>query len=177
VDGIDPGIAEGAATIAEELGREGRFDALVAPIGDGSLITGLALWVRQHSPSTRIIGVNAAAARAVHDSWRAGHPVTVDPVSTFAEGITIARPHRESLKRIRHAVDDIVLVSDEELRAGMRLVETHLSLMVEPAGAAAIAAVATGRARGDRIATILTGSNRNPALYAGARDGQPEAGR
>jgi threonine dehydratase len=163
-DGVDPGIAEGAATIAEELGREGTFDTLVAPIGDGSLISGIALWVRRHTPNTRIIGVNAAAARAVHDSWRTGHPVTVEPVSTLAEGIAIPRPHRVSLERICHAVDDIVLVSDEELRDGMGLVETHLAVMVEPAGAAGIAAIATGRARGERVATILTGANRNPAL-------------
>jgi threonine dehydratase len=174
VDGVDPGVAEGAATIAEELGREGHFDTVVAPIGDGSLISGLALRLRRYSPSTRIIGVNASAARAVHDSWRAGHPVTVEPVSTFAEGIAIPRPRRESLERIRHAVDGIVLVSDEELHRGMRLVETYLSLMVEPAGAAGIAAIATGRARGDRIATILTGSNRNPARDLGPNYGGPE---
>ncbi|GAB2636632.1 pyridoxal-phosphate dependent enzyme [Nocardia goodfellowii] len=175
VDGIDPGIAEGAATIAEELGHAGAFDALIAPIGDGSLISGIALWARHHWPSTRIIGVNAAAARAVHDSWRTGQPVTIEPTSTFAEGITIPRPHRESLERIHHAVDDIVLVSDEDIRAGMRLIETHLSLMVEPAGAAAIAAVLTGRAKGDRVATILTGSNRHPSLHSSAKDGRSEA--
>lgn len=111
---------------------------------------------------------------AVHDSWRTGYPLTIEPSSTFAEG-TIPRPHRESLKRICYAVDHIVAVSDEELRAGMRFVETHLSLMVEPAAAAAIAAFATERARGDRVATIHTGSNGRPSQRVDTDIGHSEA--
>lgn len=162
IDGVQPAIAEGAATIAEELTREPAFDSIVAPIGDGSLIAGLALWFRAHSPATRIIGVNPAAAPAMHHSWRAGEPVSVMPESTFGEGITIPRPHPESLARVVRLVDDIVLVRDDELRQGMRLVADHLSTLVEPAGAAGIAAILAGRVAGERVTTVITGANPHP---------------
>ncbi|KAA5826572.1 pyridoxal-phosphate dependent enzyme [Saccharopolyspora hirsuta] len=164
VDGVHPGIAEGAATIAEELARDGEFDAVVAPIGDGSLISGLALWLREHAPRTRIIGVNATAAPAMQRSVQAGHPVTVAPTSSFAEGITIPRPHPEAVARVRDLVDEIVLVDDGELRDAMGLVAEHLSVLAEPAGAAGIAAIAAGRIPHRRIATLITGANPRPAL-------------
>lgn len=164
VDGVPPALAEGAATIAEELTRTHAFDAVVVPIGDGSLISGIALWTRTHSPATRIIGVNPTCAPAMHDSRIAGRPVTVDPTSLFAEGITIDRPHPESLSRIDRLVDDIVLVSDEDLRHAMSLIAEHLSTLAEPAGAAGIAAVAAGLIDGESIATIITGANPNPQL-------------
>ncbi|RMI43615.1 threonine ammonia-lyase [Streptomyces triticirhizae] len=161
VDGVPPAIAEGAATMAEELTRAGTFDALVAPIGDGSLISGLALWMRGHAPGTRVIGVNPAEAPAMLRSWRAGEPVTARPTSGFAEGIAIPRPHPESVERVRALVDDIVLVDERELRDGMGLVARHLSVLAEPAGAAGIAAIAAGRVDGERVATVVTGANPN----------------
>ncbi|OYO01483.1 pyridoxal-5'-phosphate-dependent protein subunit beta [Enemella evansiae] len=166
VDGVDPAIAEGASTIAQELSAAAEFDTLVAPIGDGSLVTGLALGLRAYAPNVRIVGVNPAAAPTMRESWRAGRPVAVRPTSALAEGITIPRPHPEALARIADAVDDIVLVNDAELRAGMALIERHLALRAEPAGAAGIAAIAAGRTGGERIATIITGANRNPAMGA-----------
>lgn len=159
VDGVLPDIAEGAATIAEELTRASTFDTIVAPIGDGSLISGLALWTRAHSPSTRIIGVNPATAPTMHDSRLAGEPVTIAPASDFAEGITIPRPYPESLARVSNLVDDIVLVTNDDLRDAMSLIAEHLSVIPEPAGAAGIAAIATGQIPGDTIATIVTGAN------------------
>ncbi|WP_208109381.1 pyridoxal-phosphate dependent enzyme [Enemella evansiae] len=163
VDGVDPAIAEGAATIAHELAAA-EFDTLVAPIGDGSLVTGLALGLRAYAPNVRIVGVNPATAPTMRESWRAGRPIAVRPTSALAEGITIPRPHPEALTRVTDAVDDIVLVSDAELRTGMALIERHLALRAEPAGAAGIAAIAAGRTGGERIATIITGANRNPAM-------------
>ncbi|KAB8168837.1 pyridoxal-phosphate dependent enzyme [Streptomyces sp. 3MP-14] len=162
VDGVPPEIAEGAATMAEELTRAGTFDTLVAPIGDGSLISGLALWMRGHAPHTRIVGVNPAEAPAMLRSWQAGEPVTARPTSGFAEGIAIPRPHPESVERVRALVDDIVLVDERELRDAMGLVARQLSVLAEPAGAAGIAAIAAGRVAGERVATVVTGANPNP---------------
>ncbi|MDN5725125.1 MAG: pyridoxal-phosphate dependent enzyme [Propionibacteriales bacterium] len=162
VDGVDPAVAEGAATIAEELIGHDTFDAIVAPVGDGSLICGLALWLRAHAPRTRIIGVNPSSTPAMYESWRAGRPVEVESSSGFAEGISVPCPHPEALARVTRLVDDIVLVNDQELREGMDLIATHLALLAEPAGAAGIAAIAHRRVHGDRIATIISGANRHP---------------
>ncbi|MEV0082963.1 pyridoxal-phosphate dependent enzyme [Saccharopolyspora sp. NPDC050642] len=170
VDGVLPAIAEGAGTIAEELAREGEFDAVVAPIGDGSLISGLALWMREHAPRTRIIGVNPADAPAMRRSVQAGRPIAVAPASDFAEGITIPQPHPESLARVRALVDDIVLVDERALRDAMGLVARHLSVIAEPAGAAGIAAIAGGQVPHGRVATLITGANPQPAVVAALHD-------
>lgn len=102
----------------------------------------------------------------MYQSWRAGQPVEVESASGFAEGISVPRPHPEALARVNRLVDDIVLVSDQELRTGMDLIASHLSLLAEPAGAAGISAIAHGLVRGDRIATIISGANRHPGGLA-----------
>lgn len=177
VDGVDPALAEGAATIAQELTSAADFDTIVAPLGDGSLISGLALWTRTHAPATRIIGVNPASAPAMHDSWHAGTPLRVNARTNFAEGITISRPHTKALHRITHLVDDIVLVTDEDLQQAMALAATHLSIVAEPAGAAGIAAIAAGRVGGGRIATIITGANPHPRVVTQINSADPKGAR
>ncbi|TWS21512.1 pyridoxal-phosphate dependent enzyme [Tsukamurella asaccharolytica] len=161
VDGVDPAIAEGAGTIAMELDRSGPFDAVIVPVGDGSLISGIAVWMRAHSPETKVIGINPAGAPAMYRSRLQGEPVEVPLGTTFAEGIAIPKPHKAALARILRLVDDIVLVTDDEIRGAMNLVAERLAQNVEPAGAAGIAAIASGRVRGERLATIITGANRH----------------
>ncbi len=163
-DGVPPAIAVGAGTIAVELEAAGAFDAIAVPIGDGSLISGIGAWIRAHRPGTRVIGVNPAAAPAMYESWRAGQPVRVDASDTFAEGISVAVPHAESLARVSKLVDDIVLVTTDELQQAMDLVERCVGILLEPAGAAGLAAIAQGRVPGERVATILTGANRRPSV-------------
>lgn len=162
VDGRDGAIAEGAATIAAELSGDGEFDAVVAPIGDGSLISGLGLWFGKYAPATRIIGITPTSAPAMRDSWAAGRPLTVAPRSGFAEGISIPRPDPHSLTRLTALVDDIVEVSDDDLRRAMTLIAEQLGVLAEPAGAAGIAALASGTISGSRVATVVTGANRRP---------------
>ncbi|RZT85038.1 threonine dehydratase [Pseudonocardia sediminis] len=173
-DGREPAIAEGAGTIGVELLRSGPVDAVVLPIGDGSLITGVALWVRHHAPGTRIVGVNPSTAPSMHDSVRAGHPVTAVPTSTFPEGIDIPTPHAESVDRVRELVDEIVLVDEGAMRSAMGLIARHLGVLPEPAGAAGLAAIAGGGIDGSRVATVVTGANPSPttlaALAAGLAD-------
>lgn len=171
IDGVDPAIAEGAATIALELGQLDPFDTVVVPVGDGSLISGVALWMRTHSPQTKVVGVNPAAAPAMYESWRRTEQVEVLLTSRFAEGITIPKPHEAALKGIIELVDDFVLVTDDEIRAAMKLIERRLALNVEPAGAAGIAAIASCRIQGERLATIITGANGrgNISAKAGVR--------
>jgi threonine dehydratase len=165
-DGEDPAIAEGAGTIAVELLESGGIDAVVVPVGDGALITGMALWLREHSPHTRIVGVCAGGAPAMAESWKAGGQIVSVPPDTIADGLAIRTPIARSVERIRALVDDIVLVDDEALRRAMRIAAGSLGLLLEPAGAAGLAAIGASKISGERIATVLTGSNVDPSLAA-----------
>ena len=164
-DGEDPAISEGAGTIAVELLSGGIIDTAVIPVGDGALITGMALWLREHSPRTRIIGVCPQGAPAMERSWKAGKVVTVSP-HTIADGLAIGTPIARSLERVRALVDEFVLVDDAAIRRAMQATAAALGLLLEPAGASGLAAIAAGGIPGERIATVLTGSNVHPKLAA-----------
>lgn len=161
-DGRLAPIAEGAGTIALELGRmDERLDAILVPLGDGALITGVGLWLRRASPNTRVIGVAAEGAPAMDLSWRAGHVVSTDTVSTIADGIAVRVPIDRALEDMRTTVDEVMLVSDEEIVSAMRLLWMDAGLVTEPAGAAGLAAAAalSDRLKGDRVAVVVTGGN------------------
>ena len=161
-DGRETSIAEGAGTIGIELLKAGPFDAIVIPVGDGALITGVACWVKHHSPATRIIGVCAERAPSLALSWREGRPVSTDRADTIAEGIQVREPVPESVARLRVLVDDMLLIADDDLLKGMALALRTLGLVLEPAGAAGLAAIMRHEIAGERIATLLTGSNVRP---------------
>jgi threonine dehydratase len=165
-DGSDPAICEGAGTIGAELLKAGAIDAVVVPLGDGALISGIGLWVKKHSPHTKVIGVCAANTPAMLASWRAGKAVTTEIANTIADGIAVGVPVEESVQRMKSLVDDILLVSDEQMLDAMRLAVSTLGLLLEPAGAAGLAAIRAHKIAGDQIATILTGSNIHPDLIA-----------
>jgi threonine dehydratase len=161
-DGKEPEIAEGAGTIGVELIRAGPFDAVVLPVGDGALIAGIALWIKEHAPATRIIGVCASGAPCMALSWRAGAPVSTERSDTIAEGIEVREPVPESVVRLVALVDDMVLVDDSDLLRAMQLSAQTLGLLLEPSGAAGLAAIQVHDLPGDRVATVLTGSNLRP---------------
>jgi threonine dehydratase len=160
VDGFDPAIAEGAATIGVELEAAAPVDAVVVQIGDGALISGVARWLKSHRPSARIIGVCASGAPAMARSFAAGRPVPTQGTGTIAAALAITDPVPESLARILALVDEVVVVDDDHLRDAMRLIAETLGLLVEPAGAAGVAALSRHGARlpGERVAVVLTGA-------------------
>jgi threonine dehydratase len=166
-DGQDPAIAEGAGTIGVELLRAGAIDTIVLPVGDGALIAGVARWIKEHSPQTHVVGVCAGAAPCMALSWRAGTPVSTERSDTIAEGIEVRVPVPESVARLRALVDDMVLVDDSDLLEAMRLAAETLGLLLEPAGAAGLAAIRTCALPGERLATVLTGSNLRPEQLRG----------
>ena len=165
-DGQDPAIAEGAGTIGIELLKAGPIDAVVVPLGDGALISGIAMWVKVQSPRTKIVGVCAEGAAAMEVSWRAGRAVSIDGADTFADGIAVRVPVADSVTRVNFLVDDIVLVSDAQMLEAMQIAASTLGLLLEPSGAAGLAAIRAHHFAGDQIATILTGSNIHPDLIA-----------
>ena len=151
-----------AGTIALELDRmDQRLDAIFVPLGNGSLINGIGAWVKHSSPKTAVIGVCAEGAPSMELSWRAGKPVSTSTIATIADGIGVRVPVAEALAAMRSTVDEVMLVGDEEILEAMRMLFVETGLVVEPAGAAGLAAIARRRDQlaGQRVATPLCGGN------------------
>ncbi|HET7339170.1 MAG TPA: pyridoxal-phosphate dependent enzyme [Candidatus Dormibacteraeota bacterium] len=155
-DGLLGAIAEGAGTMAIELATE-SLDAVFVPLGNGSLVNGVGTWFKHHSPRTRIMAVCAEGAPSMALSWKAHEPVTA-PSHSIADGIAVRVPVPEALRIMESTVDDVMLVSDDEMREAMRSLFYDAGLLVEPAGAAGIAAIKKNQPTG-RVAAILTGGN------------------
>ena len=168
-DGAEAAIAEGAGTIAAELGGSpSLLDAVLVPIGNGALITGMGAWCKTYAPHTRVIGVCAAGAPSMADSWRAREPRPTAEVRTIADGIAVREPVPRALEDMYELVDDVMLVDDSDLIAAMRLAHEHLGVIVEPAGAAGLAAALRhGERFADHTVGIpLCGGNVTPAQRA-----------
>jgi threonine dehydratase len=161
-DGLLGPIAEGAGTIAVELTRMSEAaDAVAVPLGNGSLINGMGTWLRQRSPATWIIGVCPAGAPAMEISWRERKPTSTEKIDTVADGIAVRVPVPEALDIMHSTVDEVMLVTDEQIVEAMRWLHLDAGLVVEPAGAAGLAAAAArkGELAGKRVAVPLTGGN------------------
>lgn len=167
-DGRDLWIAAGAGTIAHEL-PEAPEVALV-PVGNSALILGIAVWLRHLRRDVRIVGVCAEGAPAPALSWRERRPVESERVETIADGIGIRAPFPESVEGMVELVDDMVLVSEAQLREAMRRLAAGTSLLVEAAGAAGVAALLADpdRYRGASVFTPLCGGNLPPGVRLAA---------
>lgn len=167
-DGRELEIAEGAGTIAVELlAAMSTPDAVAVPVGNGALINGMGAWIKHNAPRTKVIGVCAAGAPAMERSWRARKPIATAAAETIADGIGVRVPVPEAVEIMPHVVDDIVLVDDAAILRAMRLLLLHTGLLVEPAGAAGVAAILAHRERfaGQTAATLLCGSNVTAAQF------------
>jgi threonine dehydratase len=167
-DGRAPELAEGAGTIGMELLRWPEpFDAVVVPLGDGALLAGIARWIKAKRPATRMIGVCAAGAPAMERSWRTGNVCDL-PAQTIADGIAVTSPFPEALSDITGVVDDVLLVDDDSIVGAIRRAHGDLGIVLEPAGAAGLAAVIAHREkfRGLLVATVLSGGNATPEQLA-----------
>ena len=160
-DGRDVAIAEGAGTIGLELLQwPERFDAILVPLGDGSLLAGVSCAVKARHPGTQMIGVCAAGSPAMERSWRLGR-VLEDRVQTIADGLAVSRPHPEAVADLAGLVDDIVLAEDSQMLEAMRLAHHEIGLVLEPSGAAGLAGLIRyhERFRGQLVGVLLTGGN------------------
>lgn len=167
----DPEVIAGQGTIGLELVDQlGRFDTVVVAIGGGGLIGGIAMAVKALAPSVRVVGVEPTGATAMKDSMAAGRLVSLDKVETIAGTLAPRNVGPHTLALARRFVDEVVLVSDDELRGAMKTLWSELRVLVEPAGAAAVAAVAGGHvdAAGKRVAVLVCGANLDTALAAEA---------
>jgi threonine dehydratase len=160
-DGFEVAISEGAGSIGVELLQYPQpLAAVVVPLGNGALLGGVGRWIRTHSPQTQIIGVQAAGAPAMERSWRSKTLIELPQMSTIADGIGVRLPIPEALQDIEGLVDEVWLVSEEAILEAMRLVQQHLGLLLEPSGAAGLAALLEHRpARDGLVGTLLCGGN------------------
>lgn len=160
-DGAEPAIAEGAGTIGLELARFAELDTIVVPLGDGALLAGIGAALRHVAPRTRIVAVVATGAPAMQRSLAAGRVIETERADTIADGIAVRAPVPEALAMLEGRYDAVVAVSDADIIQAMAVAADRLGLVIEPAGAAGVAAIladATAFA-GQRAATILTGGN------------------
>jgi threonine dehydratase len=163
----DPEVIAGQGTIGLELLEQlGRFDAVVVAIGGGGLIGGIAFTLKSLAPSTRVIGVEPTGATAMKDSIAAKQLVALDRVETIAGTLAPRAVGPHTLALASRWVDDIVLVSDDEMKRAMKTLWNDLRVLVEPAGAAAVAAVAAGRVttKNQRVAVLVCGANLDVTL-------------
>lgn len=164
-----PHVMAGQGTAALELLEEaGRLDALLAPVGGGGLIAGSATAVKGLSPGVRVIGVEPEAGDDTKRSLEAGRRVEIPVPRTIADGQALHIPGELTFSVNRRLVDEVALVSDDEIRTAMRFAFERLKIVVEPSGATPLAALLAGRAevRGGRIGVIVSGGNIDAARFA-----------
>jgi threonine dehydratase len=170
VDGQEPWVAAGAGGLAVELtdgvagGELPGLATAFVPVGNGALIIGVGAWLRHAAPACRVVGVQSERAPSMTLSWREGRPIETDEADTWAGGIASRVPVPEALEEMRDRVDDMVLVSDADLRAAQAELTAALGITVEGGGAASWAAVRAARGRLDGpVLVLVTGSNAEPA--------------
>lgn len=151
-------IGEGAGTMAIELLEGPPLDAVFVPLGNGSLVNGVGTWLKHASPRTRVIAVCAEAAPSMALSWKAHHAISA-PADTIADGISVRVPVPESVELMERTVDEVMLVTDDEMREAMRWLFYDAGLLVEPSGAAGVAAIKKRGPVEGRVAAVLTGGN------------------
>jgi threonine dehydratase len=160
----------GTATLGYELCRQvAGLDAVIVPVGGGGLIAGVANAVKQLQPGALVFGVEPEGADSMYRSFASGKPEAIDKVRTIADSLGAPYALPQSFALARANVDEIVLIDDDAMRSAMAVIFREMKLAVEPAGAAATAALAgplRQRLQGKRVAIVVCGSNIDIATFA-----------
>jgi threonine dehydratase len=170
----DPEIIAGQGSIGLEIAEDlPEVTSVIVPVGGGGLISGVAAAVKALAPGARVVGVEPDEAADARDSLAAGEIVSWPAertVRTIADGLRVSAVGNLPFAHIRALVDEIVTVSDQEIREAMVLLATRARLIVEPSGAAAMAAHLSGRVSRPQTDTarvvVVSGGNVEPALLA-----------
>jgi threo-3-hydroxy-L-aspartate ammonia-lyase len=164
----DARVIAGQGTVALELIDEaGALDVLVVPVSGGGLLSGCATAAKALVPGIRVVGVEPEAGDDVARSLAAGERVSIPVPRTIADALQATGPGELTFGIISELVDEVVAVSDDELVEAMRACHDELGLVTEPSGAAALAAVLSGRIEldGGRVGVVLTGGNVDPERF------------
>jgi threonine dehydratase len=168
-DSLDLATCEGAATIGLELVRDDpRLDVVLVALGGGAMASGVGYAMRSLARHVEVIGIQPIGAPAMALSWRQRMVVETDSIETIADGVAGRCPIPEVLDDLLVVLDDVVLVREDSIKAGMRAAYEHAGLVIEPSAALGIAAVLEDPERfaGRRVTTVLCGSNVGPSDFA-----------
>lgn len=161
-----PDVIAGQGTVGLELTRQLRkMDVVFVPVGGGGLIAGIATVLKRLRPEVRIIGVEPEDSCAMHDSLRQGARVKLERVGTFADGVAVVEVGEETFRLCRDLVDDMVIVSNDEICAAIKDMFEDTRSILEPAGALAVAGLKSWVEREERdgldLVAITSGANTN----------------
>jgi threonine dehydratase len=164
----DPDVIAGQGTVAMEILRQhhgDEIDAIFVPVGGGGLISGIAAYTKSLYPRIKIIGVEPEDAAGMYESLRAGKRVTLDRVGLFADGVAVRRVGEETFRLAKQYVDEIVLVSTDQMCAAIQDIFEDTRTIAEPAGALAVAGIKKYVARenctGRTLIAVNSGANMN----------------
>jgi threonine dehydratase len=166
----DPAIIAGQGTVGLEILEDlPDVGTVVVPIGGGGLIAGIALAIKSRRPGVRIVGVEPEGAAAMWRSRQSGQAARLDKIATIADGLSAPFAGEIPFALVQQYVDDLVLVNDADILSAMTLILERCKLLVEPSGAAALAALLSGAVTVQQpapIAIILSGGNIDAARLA-----------
>jgi threonine dehydratase len=163
-----PDVVAGQGTVGLEIVEQcPDVRTIVVPVGGGGLAAGIAIAARGSDPAIRVIGVQAETVAPFPASLAAGHPVPVESAPTMADGIAVARPGDLALRILAELAERVVTVSEEALSRALLLCLERAKQVVEPAGAAGVAALLDDpRSAEPPVAVVLSGGNIDPLLLA-----------
>mgnify|MGYP003649545845 FL=1 len=136
-------VIAGQGTIGKELLEQfqGSIDAVFVPVGGGGLIAGVAAWIKQHSPDTKVIGVEPLDASTLYSAMKAGERVVLPQVGIFADGVAVKQIGEKTFEIAKNHVDEVVLVSIDEICAAIKDIYDDTRVVSEAAGALAVAGI------------------------------------
>jgi len=173
----DDAVIAGQGTLALELLADvPDLDLIVTPCGGAGLLSGVAVAAKGERPAIRLYGVEPEAGDDVKQSVAKGVPVSIEVPKTIADSLQTTRPSVRTLRIVLALVSEILTVSDDEIRHAMAVAAARLKLVVEPGGAAGLAAVLAGRVpslAGRRAGVVLSGGNVDPELFGRLVAGVP----
>jgi threonine dehydratase len=158
----DPDVVAGQGTIGRELLTDlADFDTVLVPVGGGGLIGGISMYLKSKKPGIKVVGVEPTGADGMHRSLQAGTIVTLERVSTIADGLAASGPGKLTFDLARRYVDEVILVEEAEMLRAIRLLFEWEHLLAEPAGAAALAALLYHYrpVPNEKVIVILSGGN------------------
>lgn len=158
----DEEVIAGQGTIGLEILEQlSDVEAVICPIGGGGLISGVAFAIKKLNPEIKIYGVQAERAPSMLRSVESGEPIMIDSASTFADGIAVKQPGKQTLELVQDYVDEIVSVTDDEIAAAILALIEKQKLIAEGAGAVAVAAAMFDKLpiKGKKVVCILSGGN------------------
>jgi threonine dehydratase len=165
----DEVVIAGQGTMGLEILQQvPDIEAVIAPIGGGGLISGVACAIKEANPHVRVIGVQPARLPSMKVAIAEGHPVTLSPAATIADGIAVRRAGEKTLPLIQKYVDEIVTVDEEEIANAILLLLEREKTLAEGAGAAAIAALINRKTplSGKKVALLVCGGNIDVSLLS-----------